>query len=651
MRRLVTYLSTLVTLAIVGILWASQPLEASGKPVQQGWNPAGAATPVSMTLDYEMRCASCHDNRSPDNRAPSRETLRQLPPERVLAAVTTGPMGEFVAGLREEQLSALAELVTGKPFGGAADRAATAMSNPCAGPLSLDDPFERPHWNGWAPDPTRSHRFQDNAAAGLTGAQVPDLKLKWAFALPGAASAAWAQPTIVGDALFIGSDNNFVYALDAKSGCVHWSYEAPGQVRTAVSIGALSDVPGVRYAAAFGDYMGYVTAVNAETGEQLWSVRPDDHPAAKITGPPVLDPSPGGHLYVGVSSWAQIPAARVTYECCTFQGSVVAVDVRNGAKVWQTYAIPERPRSLNKTNSAGTPLFGPAGAGVWSSFAIDEKRRAIYAPTGNCSITEHFGAGNLAFDGGACNSILAVDMDTGRRLWMTNLFPAVSDRDSGGCGHGPDRLINCPGYIQGPGDDANQAILIDLPTGRSVLLGVQESGRITALDPDDNGAVLWVAQAGDRLAPNAAGWGGASDGELFYRALNYRDATGAVAALRVTTGERVWYTELPGLEDCDVEGFNACSSGYTAASTAVPGALIAGSSQGTLRAYSKADGGILWEYATKRSYEAINEVPAFGGAIGATSPTIVDGMMYLGSGYAIFGNSPGNVLLAFGIDE
>ena len=217
MKRLAFPLKALVALAILAI-WVLQPLEVSAEPVQQGWNPAGPATPVSMTLDYEMRCAPCHDNRSPDNRAPSRETLRQLAPERVLAAVTTGPMVEFVAGLREEQLSALAELVTGKSFGGTTDRAATAMSNPCANPLSLNDPFERPHWNGWTPDPTRSHRFQEKAAARLTGAQVPQLKLKWAFALPGAASAAWAQPTIVGGVLFIGSDNNFVYAIDAYTG-------------------------------------------------------------------------------------------------------------------------------------------------------------------------------------------------------------------------------------------------------------------------------------------------------------------------------------------------------------------------------------------------------------------------------------------------
>ena len=649
MRRLVTYLSTLVTLAIVGILWASQPLEASGKPVQQGWNPAGAATPVSMTLDYEMRCASCHDNRSPDNRAPSRETLRQLPPERVLAAVTTGPMGEFVAGLREEQLSALAELVTGKPFGGAADRAATAMSNPCAGPLSLDDPFERPHWNGWAPDPTRSHRFQDNAAAGLTGAQVPDLKLKWAFALPGAASAAWAQPTIVGDALFIGSDNNFVYALDAKSGCVHWSYEAPGQVRTAVSIGALSDVPGVRYAAAFGDYMGYVTAVNAETGEQLWSVRPDDHPAAKITGPPVLDPSPGGHLYVGVSSWAQIPAARVTYECCTFQGSVSALDLATGERIWKTYTMSERPRPLRQ-NSAGTQLYGPSGAAVWNAPTLDLEHRTLYSTTGTCYISEFFDD-PIGFDDGTCVSVMAFNLDTGARLWWTQLVP--NDRHGGGCGTtAEERRLNCPGFVDDPDDDpSGSPLLVRLADGRRAIIQGQESGRVTALDPDNRGAVLWVSQAADRMSPSDAGFGGAYDGEYYFKPQPHANGTGSIAALRPEDGSRAWYTELAKPTDCEnPEETMTCHSGNWAAASAITGAVFTGSRSGVLRSYSTEDGGIVWEFDTAREFDTVNGVAGFGGGFGGAAPSIVDGMLYVGSGYAILGNAPGNVILAFGLD-
>lgn len=712
-------------------------------PVQAQDESDPMATAASMESVFQATCASCHDNPNSGTQAPTREALRQMEPERVLAALMGGSMAVHSSGLRDDELRAMAELVTGKPlgvsaertvyparvvgvfengcavchdnspagrpisggtapdnmpsrfdiqqmesdellavlnrpiaahdesdrfrifddegykraaielvtgkpFGGVAHREASAMPNQCARPINLDNWEDQPSWNGWDPE-LEVHRFASEEVGGITAEDIPNLKLKWVFAFPDAAVANWSQPSVVGGTLYVTSDNFFVYALDAKTGCVHWSYRAQTAVRGAVKVGAVDGVPGVRYGAFFGDMSGVVYGVNAETGEEMWTMRADDHPQAKITSAVRLDSS-GERLYVPVASWEEQPGSWLEYECCTFQGSVVAVDVRTGKKVWQTYAFAERPRSLNKKNSAGTPLFGPAGAGIWSSLTIDEKRRAIYAPTGNCNITEHFGVGNLTFDGGACDSILAIDMDTGRRLWMTNLLPAALDRDEGGCGRGPERRVNCPGYVQGPGDDVNQAILIDLPSGRSVLLGVQESGRITALDPDNDGAVLWVAQAGDQLATNASGWGGATDGELFYRPLNFRDTTGAVAAMRVTTGERVWYTELPKLEDCDLEGWGACSSGMTAAATAVPGAVFAGSSEGTLRAYSASDGGILWEYPTEQRYEAVNGVPALGGAIGATSPTIVDGMVYVTSGYNIFGNKPGNVLLAFGVD-
>jgi polyvinyl alcohol dehydrogenase (cytochrome) len=182
-----------------------------------------------------------------------------------------------------------------------------------------------------------------------------------------------------------------------------------------------------------------------------------------------------------------------------------------GKQIWKTYTMPERPQALGKKNSAGKDLYGPAGASVWNAPTLDMRQRAVYVGTGNCYITEHFD-NRVGFDGRACDAVVAFDMNTGRRLWTTQLL--AHDPDEGGCGHGPERRINCPGYIQGPGDDVNATLLATLPNGRRALLASQESGRITALDPDNGGAVLWVAQAGDQLSPNVAEpWGGASNGE------------------------------------------------------------------------------------------------------------------------------------------
>ena len=633
--------------AVKAMLALSALIALSLQSTVRAQEPAQLASTASMVSPYELRCATCHDNSSSESLAPSRQTLRQMDPERVLDAMTSGPMATFAEGLNEEQLRAMAELVTGKPFGGSADRTAAAMSNQCSGPLTLNDPFEKPRWNGWTPDPTKSYRFQPEEAGGLTGRQMSQLKLKWAFAFPGAASAAWTQPTVVGGAVFIGSDNNFVYGIDAKTGCVYWSYEAPGQVRGAVIIGE-TEIPGARYAAYFGDYMGYVTAINAETGEELWSVLPDDHQAAKITGPPMLDPSPGGHLYVGVSSWEQMPGRAITYECCRFQGSVSALDVNTGQAVWKTFTMTERPRPLGR-NSAGTLLYGPAGAAVWQAPTLDLKLRRVYATAGTCYISEFFDQ-RVGYDGGACISVQAFDMDTGAREWSTQLV--AIDTHPGGCGVQPEEMrINCPRYVADADDDPSGApVLYTAPDGRRMIIQAMELGRVTALDPDNNGAILWDAQASDGSGSSAP-FGGAFDGEYFFKPLSFRDGTGALAAIRPSDGSRAWYTQVERPTECvDPEARRQCSSANRSSAVAVPGAVLTGSTDGVLRSYSAEAGTILWEYATHRDFETVNGVPGFGGGIGASAPTIVDGMVYIGSGYAILGGAPGNVLLAFGLD-
>ena len=249
--------------------------------------------------------------------------------------------------------------------------------------------------------------------------------------MPGSFSAGHTQPTVVGGAVFTASDNSFVYALDAKTGCVYWSYDVENIARGAVIIGPIEDTPGVRFGAYIGDHMGRVFAFNAETGEHLWTVE-DGHPQAKITGIPVLDPS-GERLYVPVASWEEQTGAMVDYECCTFQGSVIAVDVKSGEKIWQTHAFAERPQPLNKKNTAAGSCTDRRGAGIWNTPTLDLKRRAVYAGTGNCNTSEHFDTQDWeGVAGHVCDGVIAFDMDTGRRLWVTQLYSG--DRDEGGCG-------------------------------------------------------------------------------------------------------------------------------------------------------------------------------------------------------------------------
>ena len=439
--------------------------------------------------------------------AVSREALRAFSPERVFKALTTGSMAANVSELSEQERRGLAMSLTGRPFGSAADRSAEAMPNRCASGMPMGDPSAGPHWNGMSPDPTSSARFQPAATAGLTAEQVPRLRRKWAFGFPDGSSVR-GQPTVVGGRVFVGSDNGMVYALDAKTGCVHWSFEAGDAVVTAVSVGTVPGSQG-RYAAYFGDLGPNVHAVDAETGAPLWTVRVDDHSAAKITGSPVLD-AQGGRLYVPVGSYEEARPANPSYECCTFQGSVVALDAATGQQIWKTYTIPERPRPVRK-NSAGTQLYGPSGAAIWAAPTLDYRRRALYVGTSNGYIDVP--------DSGSSDAVIAFDLDTGKRRWSTQLL--ANDQNCGGDGTtDAERAINCPGHIRNRNDDVSGSpVLYALPNGRQILIAGQESGRITALDPDDSGAVLWVAQTGDGVWPQGSGMGAAADGELYYRPL------------------------------------------------------------------------------------------------------------------------------------
>ena len=211
------------------------------------------------------------------------------------------------------------------------------------------DPLNAPHWNGWGVDPAQ-HRFQPAEMARLARDDVPRLKLKWAFGFPYAVRAI-AQPTVMGGRVFIGSQGGKVYSLNAQSGCAYWEYDAFKSVRTAVVIGPSAG----GWAAYFGDADGKVHSVDAVTGKELWTFRIDDHPAAVITGAPTLV---GATLYVPVSSFEEVTGANPNYSCCTFRGSVVALDASTGKVLWKAYTIPKPAepgcRQLQRRSTDGT---------------------------------------------------------------------------------------------------------------------------------------------------------------------------------------------------------------------------------------------------------------------------------------------------------
>ena len=566
---------------------------------------------------FARNCASCHDG-AEGSRAPSPEVLKRRSPEAILAALTAGGMRPQGGRLSGAERRAVAEYLSGRALG---SDITGARIGRCTSSPPLADTASAPAWRGWSPSITNT-RFQSAQQAGLTAEQVPKLSLKWAFGFPDATSAC-PQPTIAGGRVFVGSQNGTVYALDAKSGCIHWTFTANSGVRTALSFGPREGADA--FAVYFGDTGANVYALDASTGRELWSRRLDDHLYARITGSPTLYQD---RLYVPVSSMEETAASQQGYECCTFRGSLNALDVRTGAIVWRTMMVP--PAEAAGKNAAGVALWGPSGVGIWSAPTIDAKRGLVYAGTGN---TYSAPAQPTA------DAIVAFDLKSGAITWIRQLTTG----DVFGCRAGS---ANC-GEKAGPDFDlGTPPMLVTLPDGRDIIVAAQKSGNAFAIDPGKEGAPLWQYHAGEGSIWGGIQWGAAVDGERAYFPVSdiRTPKPGGLHAVAVTTGERAWYVPPPPLKCTAGTG---CSAALISAPTLIPGVLFSGSNDGALRAHSTKDGTVIWEFDTNREFETLNGVKAGGGAIQGPGPTVAGGMLYLNSGYGDHLGRPGNVLLAF----
>jgi polyvinyl alcohol dehydrogenase (cytochrome) len=593
--------------------------------------PAAFAQATSGIAYFENYCGSCHNSPAAGSRAPDRAALSQRTPESILETITTGSMAINAEGLTPAQKRILAEQLALRPLGSAEAGNIARMQNRCA-PKPMSDPSKAPRWSGWSAE-NGNTRFQDTANAGLTAAQVPSLKLKWAFGFPNGASA-FGQPAVAGGRVFVGSDNGFVYAIDAATGCGYWSFQTDGSVRTAISVGSIGTAAAPRYAAYFGDLKGNVYAVDAEAGTLVWKQHTDTHPMIRITGAPALE---DGRLYVPLSSLEEGSGSNPRYECCTFRGGVVAYDARTGAEIWRTYTIPDTPKKLKK-NSLGTQLYGPAGAAVWSAPTIDTQRGVLYVATGN-AYNDPFAESS--------DAIMAYDLKTGRLRWSKQVL--AKDTYVIGCGTNAPTRDNCPDATGPDFDFGNSPILRRLPNGRSVITIGQKSGAAWALDPDKEGAILWQHKVGQGSALGGMEWGSAADDQNGY--FPTADAqfgpaqAGGLHALKLTTGEEVW--KWKPANDCK-PGDRNCVQANSAAISVIPGVVFAGATNGMMRAYSTVDGKVIWETNTAQEFMTVNGVPAKGGSINGPGPIIAGGLLLTNSGYAYLGTGiAGNVLLAY----
>jgi polyvinyl alcohol dehydrogenase (cytochrome) len=482
-------------------------------------------------------------------------------------------------------------------------------------------------WTSWGADPS-NWRYQPRAQAGLSAADVPHLKLKWAFGIPNVRSVR-SQPVLYGGRVYVGALDGTVYSLDAASGCTFWATK--GQpVRSGLLLGFLGPAAAVFY----GDAAGGIDALEAFTGRFLWRTQADSHPVAMITGTPTFFE---GRLYVPVSSGEEQLRRRPDYQCCTFRGSVVAMDATTGRILWQTYMAPETPSPHGKT-AAGKTILAPSGMAIWSSPTIDDTKDRIYIGTGD----NYSEPGTPTSD-----AVVALDLNTGTLLWSVQF-----DKDDIykiECGNPPAAGCSPPSVPEF--DLGASPILVSLGHGKRVLLLGQKTGMVYAVDPDREGKLVWHARAGRGGLLGGVQWGPATDGKVLYVAVSDLvfegrglDPTqgGGISAYQVSGGKLLWHTPAPGCGDR-----RPCSPAQSQAVTAIAGAVFSGSIDGHLRAYAAEDGRIVWDFDTAQSFDSVGGVPAKGGSLDVGGPVIAGGIVAVVSGYPGFGAMPGNALLVF----
>src|SRR5262245_52259475 len=610
-------------LAVVLTLLALRLAAQSPQQPPRGQGPAPTEQGFGL---FQQRCLGCHGNPAFE-KAPAPAALREMSPERILEALTNGVMKSIGDTLTDEQRRLVSESVAGRLLGTSAVGDAVSMPNVCPANPPLPDLAKGAAWNGWGVD-TANSRFQPARAAGLAPEMVPRLTLKWVFGFPNGTSS-YGQPTVVSGRVFVGTDTGYVYSLDAKTGCVYWSFQTRAGVRNAPTVATIAGYGQSRYAVFFGDVKANVYAIDAQNGNQLWTTRVEEHYTARVTGAPTFW---NGRLFVPISSWEEFSARTLDYPCCTSRGAMAALDANTGRQLWKTYVVDEpKPTRLN---ARGVRLWAPAGGSVWNAPTVDPRRQLVYFGTGDATT---YPAAKTS------DAVMALDVNTGAVKWTYQ----VHENDSYlvGC-QGDNRTENCP-PVQGPDWDIPASVILrDTRGSGSVLIVGTKPGDILALDPDKGGAPRWRINVNGTVAGNGplppgtvrngVQWGFAADEQTAYFGLT----GGVVAAIEIKSGAKKWQVQPLG-PDSRVS--------FGSATTLIPGVIFQGGSDGTLLALSTADGKTLWQFDTNREFESTNNVATKGGSISAPGPTVAGGMVFVGSGYSVLAGTAGNALLAFGL--
>src|SRR5262249_49630042 len=369
-------------------------------------------------------------------------------------------------------------------------------------------------WPMWGYD-LSNHRYNPNETT-ITAANVGKLKLRWAFAFPDTMISS-SQPTVIGDTVYVGSWNGNVYALDVATGKQKWAFFTGITGKTgSIRVGVIVSHDLV----LFGDQLGRFFAVNKANGTLAWIQQDmEKHPLAQITGSPVVY---GDRIYVPMASREENAAADITYPCCTFRGSLIALNIVDGSVVWRFYTVDEP-----KQSNGALKLRGPSGVGIWSTPAIDPAEGLIYVSTGNSyspPVSPY------------SDALLAINLNDGSLRWSTQLIK--DDWANKGCEATPE--VNCEGTPGKDFDFGSAPILFTIQTkdGHSNLVAAEKK---TGLLP------FLTALSGEIVGEKSGGrvvtypWGLSFEGNRLYVGDNSFDTTGEIYAIDPATGAALWH--------------------------------------------------------------------------------------------------------------
>ena len=601
--------------------------ELRGRSAAAGQHPGAAL--------YDTYCAACHSKRVA--RAPDKSFLEMLPGDQILAALTDGVMRPMAKGMSVTEREQVADYL-----GGSLDSVPKVPLRTCEGAAAKFDFSRPPRLPGWGMG-LSNQRHIPTQIAKLDANDVPKLELKWAFAIPNA-NRARSQISYAGGAVHFGSPDGTVYALDAASGCVRWTFRAGAEVRTGITIQSWTEPAAAQKdhpLAFFSDLIAWTYAIDIVTGELKWKVKIDDHPTATATAQPQYY---DGLVLQPVSSLEEAAAADPNYECCTFRGSVVVLDAKRGEVLFKHYTVGAEPSVQARASFPGRRFYGPSGAPVWSTPTVDSATQTMYFSTGDnySSPADH-----------NSDAVIAYSLSQRKRLWTRQV--TKGDAWTVSCMSIINDKGNCP-LEDGPDVDIGTSpALVELGDEKVLVVG-QKSGEAWGINADD-GTIRWRNRVGRGGVQGGINFGLAIDnGKALVPVADFdddelplADARPGLYAIDIDSGDLLW--ESPSDNVCEARG-DDCDPGISQAITAIPGAVFAGHLDGRLRAYDTTTGKVLWEFDTWRDFETVSgEIGRGGSFSGAAGPLVVDGMVYASSGYGIYFHLPGNVILAFGLPE